>query len=105
MGPLDIDLLNTLRELEGWKVSIIAVNGMTFDLSSPHGMAATFLSGNAEFERDFISERVKLGLAAARTRSKRLGRQIGDRSKGSVAKNSFGLDRALARDAFMLQEP
>lgn len=81
-GRSTIDLLNTLRELEGWKVSIIAMSGMTFDLSSPHGrMLATFLSGITEFERDLISERVKSGLAAAKARGKRLGRQIGERPK------------------------
>lgn len=53
-----------------------------FDLSSPHGrMLATFLSGIAGFERDLISERVKSGLAAAKARGKRLGRQIGERPK------------------------
>lgn len=77
-----MDLLNTLRELEGWKVSVIAMNGMTFDLSSPHGrMLETFLSGIAEFERDLLSERVKSGLAAAKARGKRLGRQAGERPK------------------------
>ncbi|KQS64053.1 DNA resolvase [Rhizobium sp. Leaf371] len=77
-----IDLLNTLRELESWKASIIAMNGMAFDLSSPNGrMLATFLSGIAEFERDLISERVKSGLAAAKARGKRLGRQAGERPK------------------------
>lgn len=81
-GRSTIDLLNTLRELENWKVSIIAMNGMTFDLSSPHGrMLATVLSGIAEFERDLISERVKSGLAAAKARGKKLGRQTGDRPK------------------------
>ncbi|MGZ9724480.1 recombinase family protein [Rhizobium miluonense] len=81
-GRSTIDLLNTLRELEGWKVSVIAMNGMTFDLSSPHGrMLATFLSGIAEFERDLISERVKSGLAAAKARGRRLGRQTGERPK------------------------
>ena len=81
-GRSTIDLLNTLRELESWKVSIIAMNGMTFDLSSPHGrMLATVLSGIAEFERDLISERVKSGLAAAKARGKKLGRQTGDRPK------------------------
>ena len=75
-------LLNTLRELENWKVSVIAMNGMAFDLSSPHGrMLATFLSGIAEFERDLISERVKSGLAAAKARGKKLGRQAGERPK------------------------
>lgn len=81
-GRSTIDLLNTLRELESWKVSVIAMNGMAFDLSSPYGrMLATFLSGIAEFERDLISKRVKSGLAAAKARGKRLGRQTGERSK------------------------
>lgn len=81
-GRSTVDLLNTLRQLEGWKVSVIAMNGMAFDLSSPHGrMLATFLSGIAEFERDLISERVKSGLAAAKARGKVLGRQAGERPK------------------------
>ena len=81
-GRSTIDLLNTLRELAGWKVSVIAMNGMTFDLSSPHGrMLAKFLSGIAEFERDLISERVKSGLAAAKARGKKLSRQTGQRPK------------------------
>ena len=62
--------------------SVIAMNGMAFDLSSPYGrMLATFLSGIAEFERDLISERVKSGLAVAKARGKRLGRQAGVRPK------------------------
>ncbi|WP_239689232.1 recombinase family protein, partial [Enterobacter cloacae] len=49
---------------------------------SPYGrMLATFLSGIAEFERDLISERVKSGLAVAKARGKRLGRQAGVRPK------------------------
>lgn len=81
-GRSTIDLLNTLRDLESWKVSVIAMSGMTFDLSTPHGrMMATFLSGIAEFERDLISERVKSGLAAAKARGKKLGRQKGQRPK------------------------
>lgn len=81
-GRSTIDLLNTLRELESRKVSVVAINGMTFDLSTPHGrMLATFLSGIAEFERDLISERVKSGLAAAKARGKKLGRQPGQRPK------------------------
>lgn len=81
-GRSTIDLLGTLRELESWKVSVIAMSGMTFDISTPHGrMMATFLSGIAEFERDLISERVKSGLAAAKARGKKLGRQQGQRPK------------------------
>jgi len=50
-GRSTIDLLNTLSQLESFNVSLIAMSGMAFDLSTPHGrMIATFLSGIAEFE-------------------------------------------------------
>ena len=81
-GRSTVDLLRSLHELDCRKVSLIAMNGLTFDLSSPHGkMLATVLSGIAEFERDLISERVKSGLAAAKARGKRLGRRPGHRPR------------------------
>jgi DNA invertase Pin-like site-specific DNA recombinase len=76
------DLLDTLNKLAGWKVSVVAMSGMTFELDTPHGrMMATMLAGIAQFERDLLSERVKSGLAAARARGKKLGRQPGQRPK------------------------
>ena len=76
------DLLDTLHRLAGWKVSVVAMSGMTFELDTPHGrMMATLLAGIAQFERDLLSERVKSGLAAARARGKKLGRQPGQRPK------------------------
>ena len=76
------DLLDTLNRLAGWKVSVVAMSGMTFELDTPHGrMMATMLAGIAQFERDLLSERVKSGLAAARARGKKLGRQLGQRPK------------------------
>ncbi len=76
------DLLDTLSKLAGWKASVVAMSGMTFELETPHGrMMATLLAGIAQFERDLLSERVKSGLAAARARGKRLGRQLGQRPK------------------------
>ncbi len=42
---------------------------------------ATMLAGIAQFERDMLSERVRSGLAAARARGRKLGRQTGVRPK------------------------
>ena len=76
------DLLGTLHQLAGWNVSLVAMSGMTFELATPHGkMLATMLVGIAQFELDLISERVKSGLAAARSRGRKLGRQPGQRPK------------------------
>jgi putative DNA-invertase from lambdoid prophage Rac len=76
------DLLDTLNRMAGWKVSVVAMSGMTFELGTPHGrMMATMLAGIAQFERDLLSERVKSGLAAARARGKKLGRQPGQSPK------------------------
>ena len=44
-------------------------------------MMATLLAGIAQFECDLLSERVRSGLAAARARGKKLGRQPGQRPK------------------------
>ncbi|MFP3385647.1 recombinase family protein [Tritonibacter sp. SIMBA_163] len=68
--------------LERCDRAVVAMNGMTFELDTPHGrMMATMLAGIAQFERDLLSERVKSGLAAARARGKKLGRQPGQRPK------------------------
>src|SRR3954462_13154543 len=81
-GRSTTDLLATLKELETRRVSLIALNGMTFDLTTPHGrMMATLLAGIAEFERELIQERIRSGIAAAKARGKKLGRQPGQRPK------------------------
>ena len=71
-----------VKELEARRVSLVALNGMTFDLTTPHeGMMATLLAGIAEFERELTVERIRPGIAAAKARGARLGRQPGDRPK------------------------
>jgi putative DNA-invertase from lambdoid prophage Rac len=83
-GRSTTDLLATLRELEARRVSLVALNGMTFDLATPHGrMLATVLAGIAEFERELIQERIRSGIAAAKARGKKLGRQPGQRPKSN----------------------
>ena len=81
-GRSTLDLLETLRELEARRVSVVAMNGMTFDLATATGrMFATLLAGISEFERDLLRERVRSGLAAAKARGQALGRQAGQRPK------------------------
>ena len=81
-GRSTTDLLATLKELEARRVSLVALNGMAFDLTTPHGrMMATLLAGVAEFERELTQERIRSGIAAAQARGKRLGRQPGQRPK------------------------
>jgi putative DNA-invertase from lambdoid prophage Rac len=63
------DLVQTLDDLHGWKVSVLAQTGLSFDLSTSSGkLMRTIMAGLAEFERDLIRERVKSGLASARAR-------------------------------------
>jgi putative DNA-invertase from lambdoid prophage Rac len=42
-------------------------------------MIASVMSALAEFERDLIRERVKSGIAAAKSRGMKLGRRLGQR--------------------------
>jgi putative DNA-invertase from lambdoid prophage Rac len=81
-GRSMIDLVQTLQSLQSWKVSILAMNGLQFDLTTPHGkLIASVLASLAEFERDLLRERVRSGLSAARARGVKLGRQPGQRPK------------------------
>jgi DNA invertase Pin-like site-specific DNA recombinase len=77
-GRSTTDLLATLRELEARHVSFVALNGMAFDLSTPHGrMMATVLAGIAEFERKLTQERIRSGIAAAKARATRAASGVG----------------------------
>lgn len=81
-GRSTLDLLHTLEELEARRISVIALNGMAFDLSTSSGrMMATIIAGIATFERELIQERIRSGMAAAKARGQKLGRQLGQRPK------------------------
>ena len=86
------DLVQTLDDLHSWKVSVLAQNGLDIRLEHFDGkLMRTIMAGLAEFERDLIRERVKSGLAAARAKGKRLGRQPGQRPSDKKAKRVLGL--------------
>lgn len=81
-GRSTIDLIGSLQELQSWGVSLIAQNGMTFDLSTAQGkLIAGIMASLAEFERDLIRERVKSGIASAKAKGRKIGRQQGENIK------------------------
>lgn len=95
-GRSTIDLLHTLEDLQAWRVSVIALNGLAFDLSTAAGrMMATVIGGVAQFERELIQERIRSGMAAAKARGRKLGRQPGQRPKS---------DRLAAKVIRMVEE-
>ena len=76
------DLLSTLQELEACGVSVIAQTGLQFDLRSPQGkLFASLMAALAEFERDLLRERIRSGVAFAKERGVKFGRQPGVRVK------------------------
>ena len=68
------DLFHTLNELNGLGVGFISLTE-ALDLTTPTGRAmAGLLSIFAEFEREILRERVKAGIAHARSKGKAHGR-------------------------------
>jgi putative DNA-invertase from lambdoid prophage Rac len=87
--------VQTLQSLQAWDVSVLAISGLQFDLSTPHGkMIASVMAALAEFERDLIRKRIKSGIAAGKARGKRLGRQAGQRPSDRKATKVLKLAEA-----------
>jgi DNA invertase Pin-like site-specific DNA recombinase len=81
-GRSTIDLIRTMQDLQSWDVSLIAQSGLQFDLRTSQGkLIASIMASLADYERDLIRERVKSGIAAAKARGKKIGRQPGQRVK------------------------
>lgn len=81
-GRSTIDLIQTLQDLHTWDVSLIATTGIQFDLNTSQGrLIANLMATLAEFEWDLVRERVCSGIAAAKARGQKLGRQTGQRVK------------------------
>ena len=81
-GRSMLDLFHTLQDLQSWGVSLVAQTGLQFDLRSAQGkLIASLMAALAEFERDLLRERVRSGIAAARSRGVVFGRRPGQRVK------------------------
>ena len=85
-GRSTTDLLATLKELEARRVSLVALNGMAFDLSTPHGRMMATLLGLQPGQRpksDRLAPKV-LALVAQGRSYRLIGREVG-LSKNTVA--------------------
>lgn len=81
------DLVLTLRELNEVGVAFVSLTE-ALDLSTPSGRAMVgLLSVFAEFERDLLRERVKAGIAQARSEGRVLGRPPSAALKSKEMKN------------------
>ena len=71
-----VDLVVTLKELAGLGVSFVSLTE-ALDLTAPTGRAmAGLLSVFAEFEHEILRERIRAGIAEARSQGKHLGRPV-----------------------------
>ena len=93
-GRSTIDLVQTLQSLQAWDVSVLAVSGLQFDLSTPHGkMIASVMAALAEFERDLIRERIKSGIAAAKATRQAARSPTGSTAIGSKSREGDPVGR------------
>src|SRR4030081_3399835 len=71
-----VDLVVTLKELAGLGVSFVSLTE-ALGLTTPSGRAmAGLLSVFAEFEHEILRERIRAGIAEARSQGKHLGRPV-----------------------------
>ena len=68
--------------------------GLSFDLETASGkLLLTIIAGLAEFERDLIRERVRLGIDGARAQRVALGRSKGNRPSDRNGKRALAMHR------------
>ena len=72
------DLRSTIQELADRQVAIRALNGPDIDISTAQGkLMLNMLAAISEFEGDLLRERIKSGIAHARSKGTKSGRAIG----------------------------
>lgn len=74
LGRSTVHLIHLLEDFKAWGVELVSFSeGLDFSTSGGK-LFYTLISAFAEFERDCIRERVRMGLRNARAKGKRLGR-------------------------------
>ena len=77
-GRSTTDLRTTIEQLAGRQVALRALNGPDLDISTAQGkLMLNLLAAISEFERDLLQERIKSGIAHARSKGTKSGRPIG----------------------------
>ena len=77
-GRSTTDLRTTIEDLASRHVAVRALNGPDMDISTAQGkLMVNLLAAISEFERDLLQERIKSGMAHARSKGTKSGRPIG----------------------------
>ena len=77
LGRDAVDVMQTIRLLEGRDVKVIVLQLGSTDLTSVAGkLLLTMLAAVAEMERDLLVERTQAGLQRAKAQGKKLGRPV-----------------------------
>lgn len=77
-GRSTADLRSTIEDLAARQVAIRALNGPDLDISTAQGkLMLSLLAAISEFERDLLQERIRSGIAHARSKGTKSGRAIG----------------------------
>lgn len=85
------DLRTTIEELASRQVAVRALNGPELDITTAQGkLMLNLLASISEFERDLLQERIKSGIAHARSKGTKSGRAIG---RPAFDKESFVLQQ------------
>lgn len=72
------DLRSTIERLAECNVALRALNGPDLDISTAQGkLMLNLLASISEFERDLLRERIKSGVAHARSKGTKSGKAIG----------------------------
>jgi len=87
------DLILTLKEIDRVGIGFVSLTE-AFDMTTPTGRAlAGMLAVFAEFEREILSERVKAGIAQARSKGKTLGRPVSVANKAAEVRSLYRKDK------------
>ena len=87
------DLILTLKELMELGIGFVSLIE-AFDMTTPTGRAmAGMLAVFAEFEREILRERVKAGIAQARSKGKTLGRPVTAANKATEVRSLYKKDK------------